>query len=143
HVRFVESVDFEKLSTPELFDALASLWHKFVHETHVEVDIVNIAANFYIDRARRQLISQGLDPSSYLGHIPEAYEARALVEMARAPSESRPGLLLATMGHRSALDYELFAPRYMEAPSAFDRMLQFHIAAPPQQGEAEIERAKL
>ncbi len=142
-LRLAESADFEKLSTPELFDALARLRHKFVHETHVEVDIVNIATNFYIDRARGQLISQGLDPSSYLGHIPETYEARAFVEMTRAPSENRHGLLLSTMGHRSVLDYELSEPRYAQNPSALDRMFQFDPAASAHRVETKMERPKL
>jgi rhodanese-related sulfurtransferase/phosphohistidine swiveling domain-containing protein len=142
-LRLAESANFEKLSTPELFDALARLRHKFVHETHVEVDIVNIATNFYIDRARGQLISQGLDPSSYLGHIPETYEARAFVEMTRAPSEYRHGLLLSTMGHRSVLDYELSEPRYAQNPSALDRIFQFDPAASAHRAETKMEQPKL
>jgi phosphohistidine swiveling domain-containing protein len=87
---------------------------RFAYETHVEVDAINIAANFYLDRARRELGAAELDPSSFLGNIPETFESHAIAEAAAAPAESRHWFLIRGLGHRAAFDYELAEPRYSE-----------------------------
>src|ERR1039458_10450779 len=68
------TADFNRLSTPELVEEIVRLRDRFAYETHVEVDAINIAANFYLDRARRELTAAGLDPSSFLGLIPETFD---------------------------------------------------------------------
>jgi rhodanese-related sulfurtransferase/phosphohistidine swiveling domain-containing protein len=125
-VRIAEAVDFDKLSTPDLYDAIERIYDRFVYETHVEVDIINVAANLYLSRARKLLTRRGLDPSSYLGHIPETFEARALAEAARAAPDERRLMLLANFGHRAALDYELSEPRYAESPQRLDDFTSLH-----------------
>lgn len=109
-VRLAEIADFDRLSTPELIDEIVRLCQRFLHETHVEVDIINIAAGFYVDHARRALSAARLDPTSFLGHIPETFEVRALAEAAAALPETRPWFLVRSLGHRAALDYELAEP---------------------------------
>ena len=116
--RVAEAVDFTRLSTSDLFDALERLYAKFVHETHVEVDIVNIAARFHLSRAREALLKRGLDPSVHLGCIPETSQARAVAEAADAADDERNSLLVASVGHRAVLDYELSEARYAENPPA-------------------------
>ena len=75
-------VDFEKLSTVELIAEIKRLHDRFVYDTHVAVDVVNIAAGFYLDRARKPPSAPRASiPSSLLGHIPETHEARAIAEI--------------------------------------------------------------
>jgi rifampicin phosphotransferase len=124
-IRLMEVADFDKLSTTELLDEIARLRDGFVLGTHVEVDVINIATNFYLEGARRELNAHHMDASTFLSHIPETDEARALAEMTVVPAESRRAVLLATMGHRAVLDYELSEPRYSEVPSALDPVTSF------------------
>jgi phosphohistidine swiveling domain-containing protein/molybdenum-dependent DNA-binding transcriptional regulator ModE len=113
-IRLAEAADFDRLSAEELVDEIGRLHDRFTRETHVEVDAINIAANFYLDRARRALSAAGLEPSAYLGRIPETFEAHAFAEAAAAPAESRHWFLIRSVGHRAAFDYELAEPRHAE-----------------------------
>jgi phosphohistidine swiveling domain-containing protein len=113
-IRLAETADFNRLLTSELVEEVVRLRDRFANDTHVEVDMINIAANFYLDRARRKLSAAGLDPSSFLGHIPETFEGHAIAEAAAAPDESRHWFLIRGVGHRAAFDYELAEPRYSE-----------------------------
>jgi rifampicin phosphotransferase len=117
-IRIAEAADFDRLSAAELVEEIGRLRDRFVHDTHVEVDTVNIAANFYLDRACRALTASGLDPSSLLGHIPETLEGKAIAEAAAVPAESRHWFLVRSVGHRAGFDYELFEPRYCEDPDS-------------------------
>ncbi len=117
-IRVLEAVDFDRLTTAELVEEIGRLRERFTGDTHVEVDVINIAANFYLERARHGLSEAGLDPSSFLGHIPETFEGRAIAEAAAAPLESRHWFLVRSVGHRAAFDYELAEPRYAENPEA-------------------------
>lgn len=142
-IRLAEAADFSRLSRTELLDTLAQLYRRFVYDTHVEVDVVNIATNFYLERARRLLTAQRLDPSSYLGHIPETHEAHILAEAAQAPAETRRARLVAGMGHRAVLDYELSEPRYSENPEALERISELHATAPAHRGKDAVDEKTL
>jgi phosphohistidine swiveling domain-containing protein len=122
-IRLVEAADFDRLTVPELVEEIGHLHARFTGDTHVEVDAINIAANFYLERARRVLSDAGLEPSSVLGHIPETVESRALAEAATALDESRHWFLVRSFGHRAAFDYELAEPRYAENSEALDGLL--------------------
>src|SRR5262249_34665455 len=102
---------------------------RFVFDTHTAVDVVNIAAGFYLERTRKMLSSDGIDPSSLLGHIPETEENRALADTAAAPAKSRRWLLLKNFGHRAVLDYELAEPRYAEDFNTLNRMVTGRVQA--------------
>ena len=127
--RLLNVVDFEKLSTAELIAEIKRLHDRFVFDTHVAVDVVNIAAGFYLDRARKVLSADAIDPSSLLGHIPETHEARAIAEINAAPAKSRRWLLLKNFGHRAVLDYELAEPRYAEDLNTLNRMIAGRVQA--------------
>jgi phosphohistidine swiveling domain-containing protein len=127
--RLLNVVDFEKLPTADLIAEIKRLHDRFVFDTHVAVDVVNIAAGFYLDRARKLLSADGIDPSSLLGHIPETHEARAIAETAAAPAKSRRWLLLKNFGHRAVLDYELAEPRYAEDINTLSRMIAGRVQA--------------
>ena len=128
-MRLLNVVDFEKLTTAELIAEIKRLHDRFVHDTHVTVDVINIAANFYLDRARQVLRADGVDPSALLGHIPETHESRAIAETAAAPAKSRRWLLLKNFGHRAVLDYELAEPRYAEDLNTLNRMIVGRVQA--------------
>ena len=121
-IRLLEVADFEELSTDELVAEVARLRDRFVLDTHVSVDIVNIAARVYLDHARRALEAAGIEPSSLLGHIPETFENHAITEISATQSASRRWLLLKNFGHRALLDYELAEPRYAEDANQLNRM---------------------
>ena len=127
--RLLNVVDFEKLSTVELIAEIKRLHDRFVFDTHVAVDVVNIAAGFYLDRARKVLSADAIDPSSLLGHIPETHEARAIAEINAAAAKSRRWLLLKNFGHRAVLDYELAEPRYAEDLNTLNRMVAGRVQA--------------
>jgi rhodanese-related sulfurtransferase/membrane protein insertase Oxa1/YidC/SpoIIIJ/phosphohistidine swiveling domain-containing protein len=121
--RLANVADFEKLATAELVAEIRRLHDRFIHDTHVSVDVINIAAAFYLDRARKTLERDGIDPSAILGHIPETYEHHALAEAAATEAKSRRWLLLKNFGHRAVLDYELAEPRYAEDINTLNRMI--------------------
>ena len=127
--RLLNVVDFEKLPTAELIAEIKRLHDRFVFDTHVAVDVVNIAAGFFLDRARKVLSADAIDPSSLLGHIPETHEARAIAEINAAPAKSRRWLLLKNFGHRAVLDYELAEPRYAEDLNTLNRMIAGRVQA--------------
>ena len=141
--RITEAIDFTSLSTADLFLALEQLYGRFVHETHVEVDVINIAASFCLAYARNLLADHGLDSSEYLGNIPETDEERAIAEAAHAPSGERRALLAASMGHRATLDYELSAPRYCETPHVLDELPVRRVPATPASGVDTAEERLL
>jgi len=129
-IRLAEAVDFDRLSAAELVEEIGRLRERFVHRTHVEIDAINIAAAFYLDRARSALSTAGLDPSSILGHMPETAEAHAIAEALAAPAESRRWFLLRSIGHRATFDYELAEPRYAETPDLLAGLVDAKCAAP-------------
>jgi rifampicin phosphotransferase len=129
-IRLAEAVDFDRLSAAELVEEIGRLRERFVHRTHVEIDAINIAAAFYLDRARSALSTAGLDPSSILGHMPETAEAHAIAEALATPAESRRWFLLRSIGHRATFDYELAEPRYAETPDLLAGLVDAKCAAP-------------
>ena len=70
--RLMGAVDFEKLSTADLVAEVKRLHDRFVFDTHVAVDVVNIAAGFYLSRARQVLSADGMD-SITLNYAAENY----------------------------------------------------------------------
>jgi rhodanese-related sulfurtransferase/membrane protein insertase Oxa1/YidC/SpoIIIJ/phosphohistidine swiveling domain-containing protein len=121
--RIANVADFEQLPTAELVTEIRRLHDRFVYDTHVAVDVVNISAGFYLDRARKVLSADAIEPSAILGHIPETCEHRAIDETAAAPAKSRRWLLLKHFGHRAVLDYELAEPRFAEDINTLSRMI--------------------
>ncbi len=120
--RILGAVDFEKLSASELISEIGRLRENFVHDTHVDVDVVNIAARFYLDSARKALKSAGVDASALLGHIPETAEHLAMAEIDANPGKNRRWLLIKHFGHRAVLDYELSEPRFSEDINVLNRI---------------------
>jgi rifampicin phosphotransferase len=106
--------DYELLSTGELIAEISRIRDHFVFETHVAVDVINIAAGLYLDHTRRALKAAGIEPSSVLGRIPETFENRAIADLASGKCENRTRFILENFGHRAPFDYEVAEPRYSE-----------------------------
>src|SRR5262249_47335175 len=57
--RLREAIDFSRLSVTELLSLLEKWTHRFVTETYVEAEVVNLAAEFYMKAAVTQLRKRG------------------------------------------------------------------------------------
>jgi phosphohistidine swiveling domain-containing protein len=139
----LEAVDFDRLSTQDLRKSVKRIRENFIGRTLVEVNVVNIAANFFVQEAKKALLAEGLEPAHYLSHAHETAFNAALLSAKRVPSEDRRAALLQGVGHRAALDYELACPRYFEAPAQADALADLPIALPGHADEIDAELASL
>ena len=111
------ATDFDKLSTGELIAAVQRIRSNFLRRTHVEVSIVNIAANLFLQDAKQKLAADRLDPLSFLTPTELNEFQRITSAAAGLPQADRKAALEKGIGHRATLDYELSQPRYIEAPA--------------------------
>lgn len=128
-VRLHEAIDFDRLATAEMLATLRRMLQRFVAETHVEVEVVNIAARFYLDEARAALDAAGEDAAQALASIAPTILDEQLRLAQIAPADARRALLIEALGHRAALDYELAAPRYGESGAALDAAAEAALSA--------------
>ncbi|MBA3773243.1 MAG: YidC/Oxa1 family membrane protein insertase [Ramlibacter sp.] len=119
-MRLQEVMDFSKLPDAELFRSLTERVQHYLHVTHVEVDVVNVAAHVYVSQATALLEQRGIDAGAILGSIPETCEGAAYRAAAAANGPARGEALRDAIGHRSLVDYELSEPRFSENPGLFD-----------------------
>ncbi len=123
-VRLLEAVDVDCLSTEELLELFETVRHRFIARTYVQAEIVNIAASFYLDQAKRLLERRQLSPANYLSDIPETVASRTLAALQSVPArERRLESYLEVFGHRAQLDYELACPRYREDPKLAEYLM--------------------
>ncbi len=120
------AVDFDALSLERLHGLVLETVADFVTHSHAEVEVINIAASFYMDEARQALVAAGQDPAKWLAAAGDAGPARTLAEAAQRPASERAALLLEQLGHRAVFDYELSQPRNWEDP---DRLQALAAAA--------------
>jgi rifampicin phosphotransferase len=128
-VRLSEAMHFDELSTPDLFRVLERHYLNFVHDTHREVDVINIAASFHLERAKKLLETAGLNAFSYLGNIPETEETRVRLQAKNSGRDDRHLILMSGSGHRAAFDYELSEPRYREDAARIDQIAGLEVPA--------------
>jgi len=124
-VRLKEALDFAQLTTEELFE-LVEEWHgQFVRETYVQAHLINIAADFSLKLAQRELTRRQLNPATYLSQIPETvvHQAMSLLPKIREGQASLSEFLN-LFGHRSPYDFELAQPRYSESPQLVEQLLE-------------------
>lgn len=119
-----EAVDFDKLSTTDLLNAVRRIRDDYVGSTGVAASVINIAADFYLRQARERLLAAKLEPAHFLAHADQTEFERALVQASQCPPELRPKILLQAVGHRATVDYDLAQPRYAERPADLDPLLQ-------------------
>ena len=118
-----EAIDFDKLPTADLLDAVGRIRASYVGATCVAASVVNIAADYYLRRAREKLNVAGIEPARFLARAGRTEFERVLVAAKQAPAGSREHVLLQGIGHRSTVDYELAVPRYAERPADADPLL--------------------
>ena len=70
-VRLLEAIDVSRLGTDDLLDLFETTCDEFLTDHYVQADKINIAADFYMKAAERQLSRKGLSASTYLAHLPE------------------------------------------------------------------------
>jgi rhodanese-related sulfurtransferase/phosphohistidine swiveling domain-containing protein len=116
-ITLLEATDFDRLAADELIDAIVRIRTNFVTRTHVEVNVVNIAADFFLQEAKKRLLSAKLDPLSFLAPAERNAFERVLSEAAAASVQEGNAILTKGLGHRATLDYELALPRYAEQPA--------------------------
>ena len=117
-VRLREAIDFSRLSVTELLSLVEPWARRFVAETYVEAEIVNLAADFYLKAAVQRLRKRRLDPVVHLATMPPTivHQALSLLPAIRAGRRGAEEFL-ELFGHRAPQDYELSQPRYRESPA--------------------------
>jgi rifampicin phosphotransferase len=128
------AVDFARMETPDLVAATERMRKRFVTETYAEVEVVNILASLFVEKAREGLGKAGIDPSNVLSIGGETLVSAALAKAAAAAADERSAIVMAAMGHRAIFDYELREPRYAENSAALDPILDGWTA--PAEGHA-------
>ena len=126
-----EAMDLTTLSTPDLVTLFEDTCDQYVHETHVEVDIINIAADFFVKSAERQFQRKGLSASTYLGHGANTvvHQAMSLLQEIRE-GKATPDEFLELFGHRAPVDYELGQARYREDRTLMESLIRDAASAP-------------
>lgn len=110
-----EAMDLSALSTPNLVTLLEDTCERYIQDSHVQVDIINIAADFFVKAAERRFRKKGVFAGSYLGQGTRTvvHQAMSLLRKVR-DNEATPEEFLELFGHRAPIDYELAQPRYQE-----------------------------
>jgi phosphohistidine swiveling domain-containing protein len=118
----LEAVDFDRVSSADLIDVMNRIWLNFTGSTHATIDVINVAAQFFMQDARRILSAAGLDSFRYLAPAGETAFELAVREAASASAEEKDAIIRKKLGHRAAFDYELAEPRYAEAPTIIEAL---------------------
>lgn len=112
----LENTNFNGFSQAQLCDFLGEQYQKFVTDTHVEVEVISIAASFYMSSLTRSFEQANIDPTCYLADQPPAGPAAIFKKASSLSDDLGQDFLLKEMGHRAVFDYELNHPRYAETP---------------------------
>ena len=129
-ITLLDATDFDRLATDELIAAIGRIRTNFVKRTHVEVSVVNIASNVFLQEAKKKLVAEKLDPLTWLTPT-EVNEFQRILKMAAGQSrEERDKTLEKGIGHRATLDYELSLPRYGEVPAELNAIGSMPVPTP-------------
>jgi YidC/Oxa1 family membrane protein insertase len=143
-VRRRETMDLGQLSVEDLVSLLRDWSDQFVTETYVQAEFVNIAADFYLKNAERELEKRGLAPATYLAQMPETVVHRAMSMLPGIKDGDRPlSDFVALFGHRAPLDYELAMPRYREDQTLITDLLTRTRSAKDSNGSLGDETAEI
>ncbi|MBK8976143.1 MAG: YidC/Oxa1 family membrane protein insertase [Planctomycetes bacterium] len=115
--RLQEAMDVTRLETRDLAEQWSESWSRFVQQTYVTAERVNIAADFFVRSARSRLERRGFDAGVALA-VEETVVTRAQVVL-RDPERADHAAVqeyLRLYGHRARFDFELAEPRYRERP---------------------------
>lgn len=116
-VRLDEALDFGRFEAHELIDLFDAWSDRFVCETYVHAEEINIIADLSVKAATRMLEKHGLEPARELATQESTIVAQAMHQLPLiARGEAEPESFSKLFGHRAPHDYELAAPRYSESP---------------------------
>lgn len=118
HARLLDAADYQRLSLDRLVTLIGEMRQRFVMQTYVDAEMINIAAQIFADDMRQAFEAEGRDPLAYLDSSHETRLARALSEARTLDGAARDDALAAAIGHRAHFDYELSEPRFGENPAA-------------------------
>lgn len=122
-----QALDLSRLTVTRLIRLLEEVRTRFLTESYLQAECVNIAAATYMDEALRRVQRAGLDPAAVLADAEASVVQRALQILQGSGSESlRRERFLALFGHRAAHDFELAEPRFGEAPAQLRQMMATH-----------------
>ncbi len=123
-VRLKESINFSQLKTEELFELFEEWRCHFTQETYVQAHLINIAADFCLKLAERELKRRNLNPATYLSQMPETVVHQAMSLLSEIRTGKTPvSEFLKLFGHRALYDFELAQPRYSEEPELVEKLL--------------------
>jgi rifampicin phosphotransferase len=140
-VSLLEATDFDRLNTPELFDAVTRIRTDFVGHTHMEVSIINIAADLFTRDAMSKLLAAHLDPVRFLTPSDRTEFERVLSQAMQAPPTTRRAILAEGLGHRASMDYDLALPRYSETPLEMDALATVSISKSTELDQEAVQEA--
>ena len=116
-----EAIDLSRLETSDLLELFSQWKESLCTRTHVQVEIINIAAEFYMRSAERAL--KGKVP--VLHNVPQTIVSSTMALLpAIKRGERDTADFLDVYGHRSPHDYELAAPRYSEDPGMLTNLVE-------------------
>jgi len=154
-MRMREALDLSRFDGDELFGLLEEWSQRFIEEDYVQAEVINIAADFYLKSAERDLKKFNLDPAKYLGHGPETVMHHVMGMLPGIKSGDRTVKdFTDVFGFRAVHDYELAEPRYMEervlveqmvASASSERSTQAEMTALPDKRllKLSVERARV
>ncbi len=131
-ISLLESANFDLLTEADLMRLFARQWQNFIQITHVEVEVINIAASFFVEKATSELKNAGIDAAGHLAITSEAGPAKALAEALKLKKSDQKKHLITQLGHRAPFDYELSEPRFQEQPGRLSDMLKMGTSNTPQ-----------
>ncbi len=114
-VTHLAAIDPARLGDADLLQLCEDVRAHFVGSTYVETEMVNLAAGFFVDAARRRAERAGLDAAALLRDPDGNVTSRAFAQLT-GPRNSAAKLaaFLADFGHRAPHDLELAEARYEE-----------------------------
>ena len=132
------AIALERLDLDTALELFGGWTRRFVEQTYVEAERINIAADFHMKTALGKLAGAKLDAAAYLGDEEETVVSRAMAHLA-GPRVTRADVeeFLLVFGHRAPLDYELSAPRFEEDMDLVRQYIQRSRVVPAAGEEAE------
>ncbi len=134
----LNATDFSVIETELLPGIVTELFEEFISDIHVEVEVVNIAAGYYVQRAVELCDREKLDAAALIMASGGVSPASLLRFVDANDNDLRREKLLEYFGHRAPHDYELSDLRYWENTQQLEGLL-----AAADVGVGKNERPKL
>ena len=119
-VSMLATIDFSKMPKHALLDQIFEMIAEFTTDVHSEIETINIAAQYFTDRALENCSAQGYDANDALGGANASPFAPFFKQQGHLNSHSDRPLFALKFGHRATFDYEISYPRYDENSEDLD-----------------------